>query len=105
MRFQVGYLKAVLPVNIEGEKLKFVDDAEHVGIVRSIHGNMPNILIRITAHTKTLAASLHHRGNPAANLKLDEVYSVPVLLSGLGALVLNKSEVDILEIHHRETSS
>ena len=109
MKFEVEYLKTVSPINIDGVKLEFVDNAEHVGIIRSIDGNIPNILNRMSAHTKALAAILHtgasrhHRGNPAANIKLDQVYGIPVLLSGLGALVLKKSEVETIDSHIRKT--
>ena len=108
MRFQVDYLKAVSPVNIEGNKLKFVDTAEHVGILRSITGNMPNILSRITGHKKALGtilhtgAARHHRGNPAASLKLDQLKGISVLFSGLGALLLIKTEIDLIDNHHKE---
>ena len=43
----------------------------------------------------------NHRGNPAAALKLDKLYGVPVLLSGTASLVLTKAEVDIIDKHYR----
>ena len=42
-----------------------------------------------------------HRGNPVAVLRLEQVYGIPVLLSGIGTLVLNQSELSIIDKHHR----
>ena len=83
--------------------------AEHVGIIRSDSGNLPHILSRLTAHKNRMAAVMHtgigrgHRGNPAASLKINQLYGTPVLLSGLGALFLKKSEIDIIDSHHNLT--
>ena len=46
-----------------------------------------------------------HRGNPAASLKIQQIYTNPVLFSGLGSLVLNEHEVNIVGQHHKETIS
>ena len=59
---------------------------------------------RMSAHTKALNSVLPvgvakgHRGNPAACLRVEQLYGSPVLLSGLPSLVLKKSEISIL--HH-----
>ena len=104
----VEYLKLVSPVNIDGHKIPFADTAEHVGILRNVNGNLPNILNRITAHRKALGATLHtgiarnHRGNPAASVRVVNMYGIPVLLSGLGSLVLLKSEIQMIDHHHKE---
>ena len=80
-----------------------------MGVVRSVVGNLPNILARLTAHKKAVAAVLytgparHHKGNPAAGLKLEKVYGLPVLLSGIGSLVLSKAEKQVLNNHHQKT--
>ena len=94
---------------LNGEHLKFYNNAEHVGIVRSVVGNLPSILARIAAHKSALSAVLHtgaarhHRGNPAASLRLERVYGIPVLLSGMGSLVLNKAELTTISIHQQKT--
>ena len=94
------------PVKIDGESIEFSDEAEHVGVLRSTHGNIPNILRRLTAHKKSVAANLFagtarsHRGNLAACLKLEKIYAMPVLFSGLGSLVLSKSEVRMIDQHY-----
>ena len=109
MRAEVAYLKEFSPVKLNGRKLEFEDNADHVGIVRSVTGNLPNILTRITAHKNAVAAVLHagaahhHRGNPAASLRLQQVYGFPVLLSGLGALVLSKLEISMISRHYQRT--
>ena len=80
-----------------------------MGIIRSVSGNLPNLLRRITAHKKALGMVLHtgvakgHHGNPAASIRVNQIYGLPVLMSGLGALVLSKSEKDILNQHHKIT--
>ena len=41
------------------------------------------------------------RGNPAASLKVEKLYGVPVLLSGTASLVLKQAEEDILGVHYK----
>ena len=106
---KVKYAKMTNKLTIDGETVPFVDSAEHVGIVRSTSGNQLSIFSRITAHKKVLGAVLHtgvargHRGNPAASLRVEQLYGVPVLLSGVAPLILNKAEVITIEQHHKET--
>ena len=98
-----------VPITIGDSTIEFVDVAEHVGIVRSVDGNLPHILNRISAHRKALHAVLPaglaraHRGNPIAALRVEKLYGVPVLLSGTASLVLKKSEVSILTQHYKNT--
>ena len=56
-------------VPIDGASVKFVDEAEHVGVIRSTAGNMPHILQRITSHKKDLGAK-GQRGNPTSSLRI-----------------------------------
>ena len=85
MKNEVDYLQEFSPVNMNGKKLEFCDETEHVGVIRSVHGNLPNILNRISAHKKAVAAVLHtgaarhHRANPVAGLRLKKVYGFSVL--------------------------
>ena len=44
-----------------------------------------------------------HRGNPAAVLRVEALYGLPVLLSGLSSLVLNCTEIDMLKKFHKES--
>ena len=67
------YWKAVAPLIMDGTRICFSNEAEHVGNVRSTQtGNMTNIVARMSAHTKAVAAVLpaglarDHCGNPAA---------------------------------------
>ena len=105
------YVKQVNPIKVGGDKINFTDTAEHVGVLRSTAGNLPSILARVAAHKNALGAVLHtgmarsHRGNPAASLKIQQMYTNPVLFSGLGSLVLNDQEVNIVGQHHKETIS
>ena len=102
-------MKEFSPVQLNGVKLKFQETAEHVGIIRATTGNLPNILQRISSHKNALRAVLqnglarHHRGNPAACLRVEQIYGTPVLLSGLGPLFLKKPEQNVINHHHLET--
>ena len=46
------------PIRIDGEHIKFVDQAEHVGVLRSTCGNLPNILERVASFKKALGSIL-----------------------------------------------
>ena len=97
------------PIKVNNETIEFVDNAEHVGMLRSNAGNHPTILARFKAHRQALASVLHvglargHRGNPAAGFKVHQLYGTPVLMSGLAPLLLSKSEITIIEQHYKET--
>ena len=81
---EVDYLKKIL---INGTKIKFKSNTEHVGIVSSVNGNLPNILQRISSHKAAVGAVLgnslvkHHRANQAAHLREEQMHGTPVLLS------------------------
>ena len=105
----LDYQKAINPVNLNGIKIDFVQSAEHVGVIRSVDGNLPNLLNRIQSHQKALGAVLcvgmakGHYGNPAAGLRVEKLYGCPVLMSGLASLYLKKAEITILETHYKST--
>ena len=44
-----------------------------------------------------------HRANPILGIRIEKVYATPVLLSGLGALVLTKSDIDMIDHHFQES--
>ena len=98
-------------ITLDDQELEPVEFAEHVGMVRTPSGNLPTIMTRISAHRRAVGAVLHaglarsHRGNPAAGLHLEMLYGVPVLLSGLAALILSKSEEDCINQHYKKTIS
>ena len=107
---QVAYAKLISPISLNGQEIVFSDQAEHLGILRSVSaGNMPNIMERVSAHNKKLFSvlpaglSLHHHASPAACLRVEQLYALPVLLSGLSALVLTKSETDIISACYKNT--
>ena len=105
----VNYAKLTHEVSIGDSHLEFVDEAEHVGVMRSTSGNMINVLQRITSHKRTLAAvssaglTRGCRSNPAASLRIHNLYAIPVLFSGLGSLLLLKSEIKVIETHLKNT--
>ena len=89
-------------------KISLSQDAEHVGILRSsTPGCMPAVLSRMTAHTRAIYSVLPaglgrgHSGNCAAALRVEKLYGLPVLLSGLAALVLSKVEQESIDHHHK----
>ena len=106
----VQYYKSVNYLSINNIPLSFTDTAEHVGVLRSpVSGNLPHILKRVVSHKRALAAVLsaglsrRHRGNPAAALRVEKLYGLPVLLSGVGALYLLQSEIQILSLHYKQS--
>ena len=109
MMGNVEYAEATHSIQIEGNRIVFSQNAEHVGIVRSTSGNGPTLLARFTAHRKALQGILHtgmaraHRGNPERGLHIDKIYAIPVLMSGLAPLVLSNSEINMIDQHHKET--
>ena len=106
----VRHSKLISPISLYGKAIAFSDTAEHLGILRSSSpGNIPNILERLSAHKKKLFSvlpagmAMHHHANPAASLRAEHLYAVPVLLSGLAALVLSKYEMDLVSSYHKKT--
>ena len=102
------YWQVVSPISMDGFRIGFSESAEHVGIIRSTQtGNLANVLARQAAHEKAVHAVLPaglargHQGNPAAALRVERLYGSPVLLSGLGALVLSKTEIDSIDFHFK----
>ena len=105
----VEYAKIVNNVAVDNTKVEFVPEAEHVGVLRNTAGNMSNILQRIACHKAALhgvssaGMARSHRGNPAASLRVHQLYALPVLLNGLASLVLSQAELKILDNHHKNT--
>ena len=97
------------PLMIDSKSLPFSQRADQVRIVRSTEGNESAILDRISAHRKALSSVLYtciakgHRANPVIGIKVEKVYAAPVLLSGLGALVLTKKDIDTIDHHFQQT--
>ena len=44
-----------------------------------------------------------HSGNPAASLRVHQLYGTPKLFSGVASLVLTKSEVSVIDRHYQNT--
>ena len=90
--------------------IPFVDTAEHVGVLRSVSGNLPHIHQRIVKHRKALASVLftgmsrRHRASPLASLQTERIFGSPVLFSGLATLILTKPETDIIAQHVQQTT-
>ena len=102
------YLDIASPIAMLGNPIPISTEAEHVGIMRcSAVGNMAAVLARISSHTRAMHAVLPaglargHYGNPAASLKVELLYGLPVLLSGLASLVLSRTEVEAIDHHYK----
>ena len=97
------------PISISGAPISFVDQAEHVGVVRSTLGNMPNLLLRIAAFKRALGSVIScglargSRSNPAASLRILSTFGTPVLMSGLGSLVLSSKEAAAIDQQFKKT--
>ena len=97
------------PIFMDGQEIPFSEKAVHVGVVRSTDGNLPHLLERIISHKKKLGAVMFtgiarsHRGNPAAAIKIEKLYGMPVLFSGVGSLVLNGFKINIINQHYKNT--
>lgn len=91
------------PIRIGDDLIKYVDEAEHVGIVRSVTGNRPHIMSRMVAYRKAMFAllptgiALANRASPVVSLRIHRIHCLPVLLSGLGSLILQTSEVNLVD--------
>ena len=80
-----NYLKTSPLLSIDHNCLTFTDTAEHVGIIRSTTGNLPNLLDTIQSKKKALVAVLPaglakaHRENPTASIRANTLHGVRVL--------------------------
>ena len=106
----VKYSKVISPISLYGQKIEFSEQAEHLGILRSASpGNVVNILERMSAYRSKLFSvlpagmALHHHADPAACLRVHQLYALPVLLSGLSALALSKSETGMIDSCYKNT--
>ena len=93
----------------KSSKIEFASKAEHVGVIRSEDGNLPNLLNSISSHKKALGSVISaglargHAGNPAASIRVEKLYGTPVLMSGLESLFLEKSQINLLDSHYKIT--
>ena len=108
---KLDYLKTMFPLKIDNKVIDYEESTEHVGVIRSVTGNLPSLLSRIAAHKRALGGILHaglarsHRGNPVASIRLHNIYANPVLYNGLGSLLLIDKEVKVLVQHVKNTIS
>ena len=105
-----SYWQSISPIAMFENRIPFSSQAEHVGVLRSVDtGAMAAVLARVTAHTRALHGVLPaglargHCGNPAASLKIEQLYAQPVLFSGLASLVLGNQELDAIDHHLKVT--
>ena len=107
----VKYAELTSQVELYGHRIPFSNEAEHLGVLRTNtpSNNMPNILVRLQEHNKKLFSilpaglGLGHHANPAACVRAEQIYALPVLLSGLSALVLRRAEVNMIAACYKNT--
>ena len=99
---------AVNSIFVDGAKITPSSQATHVGVVRSVvDGNSHHIVARLAAHRGAMYGLQYaglargHRGNPYASLRVEAVYGLPVLLSGLATLVLSSKEEKLLDKQYK----
>ena len=98
---------ATTTIKVDGQVISPSKEATHVGVVRCAEGNSPNITARLAAHRKAVFALLYagmakgHRANPSACLRIETVFALPVLLSGLASTVLTSKEEKLIGQYHK----
>ena len=109
-KYQVYYDTIISPIAIDKDEIEFVDETEHVGVIRSTAGNLPHLLNRLSSHRRAMAAvgifgiARRSRANPAASLRIQSVYGTPVLLSGVSSLTLKKVEITLIDKYMKKTT-
>ena len=104
------YTRMISPLSIGNTPVQFATTAEHVGVLRSVSGNLPHLQQRIVSHRRSLAQILcmgmskKHRASPIAALRAENIFTTPILYSGVASLLITKSETDILSLHVKETT-
>ena len=99
--------QAITTISVDGEDILPSSQASHVGFVRSVLGNEANIVARLSSHRGAVYGLLSagmakgHRANPAASLRVETVFGIPVLLSGLASLVLSAKEENLIAQHYK----
>ena len=95
---------------VDGVSVPLSQEATHLGIVRGscAVSNMPAVQARIAAHSRALYSVIglgmakNHRSPPSTSLKIEALFSSPVLYSGLAPLLLTKQELSTLNVYGRK---
>ena len=86
----------MFPLKIDNKVNDNEESKEHVGVIRSVTGNLPSLLSRITTHKRALVGILYaglarsHLGIPVASIRLYNIHANSVLYDGHGILLLNE---------------
>ena len=78
--FLVDHSLNTKKITINQRPVELVSEAEHVGVLRSSSGNLPHLVHRVAMYKSALHSllpaglAIKHRGNPAASLKLGQIY-------------------------------
>ena len=97
-------------VSLDGGSIGITSSVEHLGLLRTDSlDNLITIKENISRHQRSLfpvlsaGASKGLFSNPAASLRVENLYASPVLFNSLATLVLKKSELDLISRHHKQT--
>ena len=105
IRSEVDLASTIITVN--GDVISPSPEASHVGVIRSVEGNEANILSRLSAHRRAMYGLMSaglarsHRACPASTLRVEAIFGVPVLLSGLASLVMTAKEENMIAQHYK----
>ena len=79
------------PIRMGESQINFSGEAEHVGVTRSVDGNMANILTRFASFKNAIGAiascglARGQRSNPACSLRILAIYGTDVRLGQLSS--------------------
>ena len=92
---------------MKGFRLIHTFKAKHLGIARTYdESNSSAIMDIMAAQNKALYSVLSvdhakdHKANPAASLKVLDIYSTPIILNGITSLYLSNNDIELLVVHN-----
>ena len=101
----IDFCKVINPIKIGEKIIDFDSKMEHVGVLRSVAGNMEALSSRITAQKRAIGSVIsiglgkNNLSNPLARLNILKIYGESALFSGLATLILNRKEINLLNSH------
>ena len=93
---------------LSNDPIPMADEFDHLGLTWQSGKTKPNLELNVSAARRTsyklMGAGFHgvEGLNPVTSMKLVSAYVMPRLLLGLEAVVLNKTDVSLLDKYHRK---
>ena len=104
----VNFAKESICLTLNDSDISFVNQVSHLGVLRGDKpGNTLSIMDRLAAHRRQLFSllpagmALKHSGNPATSIKVEKIYCLPVLMSGLASLFITHSEMVSINSYYK----